>query len=163
MDFVSDLNREIELATKATKRISISSVTSTLEQTPERTTCHNPPSSLLVVKSVQIGGYCTNVKSGNGQVLCGLDECFVSKSDSSGNLTRRFIELRSRIAGLDVGNGHVFVSVDGYPNIVSKFDGQGKTLGTWNHSDMKGCWSSNLAVIGDQVSAYYKISILRIE
>ena len=101
MDFVSDLYREIELA-----GISILSVPTTLEQTPERTTCHNPPSSLLLVRSVQIGGHCTDVKSGNGQVLCGLDEYFVSKIDSSGNLTRRFFELRSRIAGLDVGNGH---------------------------------------------------------
>ena len=149
---VIDFNREIELATKATKRISISSVPSTPELTPERNMRHDPPSSLLLVRIVQIGGYCTNVKSENGHVFCGLDESSVSKIDCLGNLTRRFTELRSRIAGLDVGNGHVYVSVDGYPNHVSKFDGQGRKLATWNHSDMKGCWSSNLAVIGDQVA-----------
>ena len=49
-------------------------------------------------------------------------------------------------------DGHIFVAIDGHPNQVHCYNEQGKKLVSWNHSDMKGCWASNLAIIGNQIA-----------
>lgn len=112
-----------------------------------------PPASLKEIESFNTSGYCTNVQHFAGVTYLGSDNGSVSILGAPTVRVREtaLIELRKHVAGLDVCDSGVVVSTDGYPNRVGHYTNDGKLITAWAHTDTKGCWSSNVAIVNDRV------------
>ena len=107
-----------------------------------------PPLALKELESFHTKQYCTNVTHYDKTTYFGFDNGVI---DTLNDAYTALIELRKHVAGLDVCKSGIFVSTDGYPNRVGHYDNYGRLITAWAHTDTKGCWSSNLAVVGEKV------------
>ena len=110
-----------------------------------------PPLALKEIESFRTKEYCTNVKHYDKTTHFGFDNGAVSVIDNRSDADTALIELSKHVAGLDVCKSDSFVSTDSYSNRVGHYDSEGRLIAAWAHTDKKGCWSSNLAVVGEKI------------
>lgn len=113
----------------------------------------HPPSSVRLVREVDVGSECPSVCNFKGYTYIGHNSGIIDQIDKQGNITSGFIsEGYSSIVSLRAHEDQLYVLVHGSPYTIYVHDMSGKQLRSWKHSDKSGGWGGNkLALVNNQL------------
>ena len=145
--YIIDELRDIELEVVSSDGITIDSEHGLTTSTPT-------PTSLTLLKTVQLPSCPISVCQYKGSTYVGLDNNTVSRIDSNYQLYESFITCSNRVDSVVIYKDLVYMLL--YTGSVSRIvrvcDMSGRQTAQWNHSCTVGCYYCNvLTIVSDQV------------
>ena len=110
-----------------------------------------PPTSIHLIKQVNVGGKRTAVCQYKGYTYLGCSNGAVDRIDEDGNVTESFIKLTNWVTGIIAHEDRLYTLMYGKPYTVYVHDLSGQQLHSWIHEHRGNYTARALAIINNEL------------